>query len=115
MIFSTSRHFANNGLAPLVLLEKKATANQYKVILTDLLYLFIKHFYLDGDSLSRIAMTLIKYGFQSADFGQTTKTQSEGIRVVFHGAFNLKLVLNKSAVYYFFFWQNSNLLSVLTL
>lgn len=44
-------HFPWYGLAPLVLLDGKLTANQYKVILTDQLYPMMKHFYPIGRGL----------------------------------------------------------------
>lgn len=37
--------FAGDGLGPLVPLEKRVTANQYKVVLSDHLYPAMKHFY----------------------------------------------------------------------
>ena len=40
-----------HGLGPLVPLEGRVTANQYKVVLSDHLYPMMKHFYPDGSGL----------------------------------------------------------------
>lgn len=43
-------HFRWHGLAPLVSLEGRVTANKYKVLLTDHVCPVMKHFYPDGCS-----------------------------------------------------------------
>jgi len=43
--------FCWHGLGPLVPLERRVTANQYKVVLSDHLYPMMKHFYPDGSGL----------------------------------------------------------------
>ncbi len=43
--------FCWHGLGPLVPLEGRVTANQYKVVLSDHLYPMMKHFYPDGSGL----------------------------------------------------------------
>ena len=43
--------FCWHGLGPLVPLEERVTANQYKVVLNDHLYPMMKHFYPDGSGL----------------------------------------------------------------
>ncbi len=43
--------FCWQGLGPLVPLEGRVTANQYKVVLNDHLYPMMKHFYPDGSAL----------------------------------------------------------------
>ncbi len=48
-------HFA--GMGPLVPLEGRVTADQYKVILSDHLYHLVKHFYPDGSGLFQDIIT----------------------------------------------------------
>ncbi len=43
--------FCLYGLGPLVPLEGRVTADQYKVVLSDHLYPVMKHFYPDGSGL----------------------------------------------------------------
>ena len=43
--------FCWHGLGPLVPLEGRVTANQYKVVVSDQLYPMMKHFYPDGSGL----------------------------------------------------------------
>ena len=45
------RTFFWHGFGPLVSLEGRVTANQYKVVLSDDLYPMMKHFYLEGRGL----------------------------------------------------------------